>query len=202
MAVGGEVSSGRTTVAFLGFGNTAAYVVGALILGVGLSRRTKQSILSRGLVRATLVAAPIGLVIWLVVRAIEPAGRAGNLAVLVVSTILGGGAYLLGIRALGGVARLRPTPAPDDGRRGWLRMPGRRRSTVSWASSPTMSASSHEVPVRLRRTGRSRDCRQRWRTTDCSQRRRDARDVHGAPRTCPHLLVATRLVGRHRHVFG
>jgi putative peptidoglycan lipid II flippase len=114
MAVGGEVSSGRTTVAFLGFGNTAAYAVGALILGVGLSRHTKQSILPRGLLRATLVAAPIGLIIWLVVRAIEPSGRAGNLAALVVATLLGGGAYLLGIRALGGIARLRPTPAPQD----------------------------------------------------------------------------------------
>jgi len=107
MVIGGAVSSGRTTVMFLGLGHSAAYLVGALILGVGLARRSGHSILPGGLVRATVVAAPIGVLAWLSARAIDPAGRLGNLALLVVTTLVGGGAYLLGVRALGSSPHLR-----------------------------------------------------------------------------------------------
>ena len=99
---------GTGTVALLGAGNTAAFLVGALVLGVGLARRTGQSLMPPALVRSVLVAAPIGLAAWLAFRAIDPAGRLGNLAMLVVVTGVGGFAYLLGVRALGGG----PGPAP------------------------------------------------------------------------------------------
>lgn len=104
----GALTSGTGTVALLGAGNTAAFLVGALVLGVGLARRTGQSLIPPALVRSVLVAAPIGLAAWLVFRAIDPAGRVGNLAMLVVVTAVGGSAYLLGVRALGGG----PGPAP------------------------------------------------------------------------------------------
>jgi putative peptidoglycan lipid II flippase len=109
MAAGGVLTSGRTTVAFLGFGHSAAYAVGALVLAIGLTRRTGHSIVPHALVRATVVAAPIGLAMWLAERAIAPDGRLGNLAFLVVAVGFGGLAYLLGIRALGGG----PGPAPS-----------------------------------------------------------------------------------------
>jgi putative peptidoglycan lipid II flippase len=106
----GALTSGTGTVALLGAGNTAAFLVGALVLGVGLARRTGQSLVPPALLRSVLVAAPIGLAAWLAFRAIDPAGRLGNLAVLVVVTAVGGSAYLLGVRALGGGPG--PAPAP------------------------------------------------------------------------------------------
>ncbi len=40
MVAGGVLTSGRTTVAFLGLGHSVAYAVGALVLWIGLARRT------------------------------------------------------------------------------------------------------------------------------------------------------------------
>jgi hypothetical protein len=62
------------------------------------------------LLRSTLVAAPIGLAAWVTLRAIDPAGRFGHLAVLVGVTAVGGAVYLIGLRALGGGPG--PAPAP------------------------------------------------------------------------------------------
>jgi putative peptidoglycan lipid II flippase len=108
MAVGGAVTSGVTTVAFLGFGHSAAYALGALALGIGLSRETRQAIVPRALLRVVAVAAPIGLGAWGAARLIDPAGRLGSLALVVVVTAVGGGLYLLGVRALGAVPKLHP----------------------------------------------------------------------------------------------
>jgi putative peptidoglycan lipid II flippase len=115
MVVGGQLTSGRETVAVLGLGHSAAYFVGSIVLGIGLARSTGHSLLPRALLRATAVAAPIALVIWLVVRAIDPAGRLGNLVVLVVATVLGGLAYWLSIRALGGGPGAAPVPPTGAG---------------------------------------------------------------------------------------
>jgi hypothetical protein len=61
------------------------------------------------------VAAPIAIVIWLATRAIDPAGRLGNLVVLVVATALGGLAYWAGIRVLGGGPGAAPVPPRGGG---------------------------------------------------------------------------------------
>lgn len=111
MAVGGALTSGATTVAFLGLGHTTAYAVGAVVLGVRLTRHTRQTIVPRALWRPAVVAAPIGLGVWLAARAIDPAGRVENLALVVVAAALAVGAYILGIRALGATPRLSVRPA-------------------------------------------------------------------------------------------
>ncbi len=111
MAVGGSLTSGKTTVILLGLGHTAAYAVGSLVLAVGLARRTGQSLFPPALVKSVAVAAPVFLVVWLALQAIEPSGRFGNLVFLVVATGLGGVAYLAGMRALGAVPSLRLRPA-------------------------------------------------------------------------------------------
>lgn len=107
MVVGGALSSGKETVMFLGLGHSAAYLVAALILGVGIARRSSHSIFPTGLLRATVVAAPLGVLAWLAGRTIDPAGRLENLAFLVVTTAIGGAAYVLGVRAVGASPRLR-----------------------------------------------------------------------------------------------
>jgi putative peptidoglycan lipid II flippase len=110
MVVGGQLTSGRETVAILGLGHSAAYIFGSIVLGIGLARRTGESLVPRALLRATAVAAPIAIVIWVVIRAIEPSGRLENLLALVVATAVGGLAYWAGIRALGGGPGVAPVP--------------------------------------------------------------------------------------------
>src|SRR5687767_6041206 len=89
MALGGALTSGDTTVAIIGLGHTSAYAVGSLVLGVGLARRTGRSIAPRGLARAVLIAAPIGVGMWAAVRALEPSSRLANLAAVVVAVLVG-----------------------------------------------------------------------------------------------------------------
>jgi putative peptidoglycan lipid II flippase len=110
MVAGGAFTSGRETVAFLGFGNSIAYAVGAVVLWLGLARRTGQLIVPRSLGRSVLVTVPIALLAWLAFEAIDPSGRVATLGLLVGVTLVGGLAYLLGLRALGGVPSLHPSP--------------------------------------------------------------------------------------------
>jgi putative peptidoglycan lipid II flippase len=134
MVVGGQLTSGRETVAVLGLGHSAAYIFGSIVLGIGLARRTGESIVPWALVRATAVAAPIAIVIWLATRAIDPAGRVGNLVALVVATALGGLAYWAGIRVLGGGPGAAPAP------------PGGRRATAP-ADATLVEESGEDEPV-------------------------------------------------------
>jgi putative peptidoglycan lipid II flippase len=110
MVIGGEVTSGRATVAFLGFGQTAAYAVGAIVLWLGLARRTGHLVVPRSLGRAALVAAPLAAAAWAVARAVEPDGRIGTLLLVVGIVVVAGLAYVVGLRALGGTPTLHPTP--------------------------------------------------------------------------------------------
>jgi len=119
MAVGGALTSGRATVAVLGFGHTAAYAFGALVLWIGLARRTGRLVVPRSLLRASIVAAPIATGMWVAMRTLEPAGRLGTLGALVGIILAAGVLYVLVLRALGGVPSLHPTPpgnrSPDAG---------------------------------------------------------------------------------------
>ena len=108
MVVGGALTSGRTTVAVLGFGHTIAYAFGALVLWVGLARRTGHLVVPKSLVRAALVAAPVATGMWLVFRTLEPAGRLATLGELVGVTLVAGIVYVLALRVLGGVPSLHP----------------------------------------------------------------------------------------------
>ena len=115
MALGGALTSGDTTVAVIGLGHTGAYAVGALILGVGLSRRTGRSIAPRGLLPAIGLAAPLGVGMWLAVRAADPSGRLENLAAVVLAVIVGGAAYYVGIRRLRAAPRRTTPPSTGAG---------------------------------------------------------------------------------------
>ncbi|HEU5300610.1 MAG TPA: lipid II flippase MurJ [Acidimicrobiia bacterium] len=110
MAVGGALTSGPSTVAVLGFGHTAAYAFGAIVLWVGLSRRTGHLVVPRSLLRSALVAAPLATCVWLLFRALDPAGRIATLGALVATTLVAGALYVAALRALGGVPSLHPVP--------------------------------------------------------------------------------------------
>jgi putative peptidoglycan lipid II flippase len=110
MALGGLLTSGRATVAFLGFGHSAAYAVGAIALWLGLAHRTGHLVVPTSLGRAVLVAMPLAVGAWAVTRVVEPAGRLGTLLLVVGIVVVAGPLYVVGLRAVGGMPTLHPTP--------------------------------------------------------------------------------------------
>ncbi|MGH9033235.1 MAG: hypothetical protein ACRDZV_14005, partial [Acidimicrobiia bacterium] len=99
----------------LGIGHSVAYLIGAVVLAIGLSRRTGHAVVPAALVRALLLAAPLGAAAWGLARWWDPHGRLGNLVLLTLAGTIGGGLYLVGVRATGGPAlRLRRTPRPSS----------------------------------------------------------------------------------------
>jgi putative peptidoglycan lipid II flippase len=116
MAIGSRAFDGTAVVAALGIGHSVAYLVSAIVLAIGLSRRTGHAVVPAALPRAVLLAAPLGAAAWLAAHWLDPHGRLGNLILLVVVGTIGGGLYVLGVRATGGPAlRLRRGRGAGDG---------------------------------------------------------------------------------------
>jgi putative peptidoglycan lipid II flippase len=110
MVVGGVLTSGRTTVAFLGLGHTVAYAVGAIVLWLGLARRTGHLVIPASLGRAVLVAAPLAVAAWAIVRAVDPAGRIATGLLVAGVVVVAGAIYVGALRAIGGTPSLHPHP--------------------------------------------------------------------------------------------
>jgi putative peptidoglycan lipid II flippase len=115
MVLGGHAFDGGATVGAIGLGHSAAYLVGAVVLGTGLARRTGHSTWPAALVPAAVVAVPVGLVCWWVGAAVEPDSRVLTAALVAGLGVAGAGVYALGIRALRGQALPHPrrSRAPD-----------------------------------------------------------------------------------------
>lgn len=116
MGVGVLVTEGAARIAALGIGHSVAYLVGCVVLGVGLSRRTGHAIVPRALPSALAWSVPLGVAGWWFARMIDPTGRLGNAALGAVIGIVGGALYLLGVRATGGWVvrrRVREPEVPD-----------------------------------------------------------------------------------------
>jgi putative peptidoglycan lipid II flippase len=110
MVLGAAGVSGAAKVAALGIGHSVAYLLAAVALGIGLSRRTGHTLIPRELGRALVVSGGIGAVAWLAMRAISPDGRAATLAV---TAVVGGAAtvaYVAILRISGARVSLRPVP--------------------------------------------------------------------------------------------
>ena len=110
MVAGGVLTSGRTTVAFLGLGHSVAYAVGALVLWIGLARRTGHLIVPASLGRSIAVTAPLAVGAWALVRVIDPAGRLATALLVVGIVLVGGVIYVAALRAIGGAPSLHPKP--------------------------------------------------------------------------------------------
>ncbi len=113
MAVGGAVTEGAARVAMLGVGHSVAYLLGTLILLVGLARRTGSAIVPRSLVRATAVSLVLGLGVWGIARAWDPSSRVGAALLIVVAGGAATGIYLLLWRWTAGRANPRPPGLAD-----------------------------------------------------------------------------------------
>jgi putative peptidoglycan lipid II flippase len=122
IAAVGNAVDGSAVVAAIGIGHSAAYALGAIVLAIGLSRRTGHAIVPAALPRALLVAAPLGLAAWWVADRVDPQSRGAALVVVAVTGTVGGLLYLLGTRGISGVAalgrsamaRVGAAPGPDE----------------------------------------------------------------------------------------
>ena len=104
-----SAAHGAAKVAALGIGHSAAYLLGALVLGGGLWKRTGLTIVPRQLGRALGAAGGIGVVAWLAMRSVDPEGRVETLAVTAVVGGLAAAAYVAILRVSGARLSLRPT---------------------------------------------------------------------------------------------
>lgn len=113
MGVGVWLTEGAARVAALGIGHTIAYTAGALVLGVGLSRRTGHAIVPRALPRAVALSVVIGVAGWWVASVLDPSGRVANAVLCIAIVAVGGALYLLGVRATGGRVERRRIAEPE-----------------------------------------------------------------------------------------
>jgi len=103
MAVGAVLTDGAARIAVLGLGHSLAYVVGILVLGAGLTRRTGTSLWPAALGRVVAVSAAAGVGAWAVSGAVlgdEP-GRLADLAAVAGLGLIGAGLVLVAYRVLG-----------------------------------------------------------------------------------------------------
>ena len=84
---------GAALVAVLGLGHSLAFTVGALVLGLGLWRRTGQTLVPRLFGRCLAASVIIGLVVWEIIGRWDPSGRLATAAAIIVLAIAGGGAF-------------------------------------------------------------------------------------------------------------
>ena len=111
MIVGGRAFHGAATVGMLGVGHSIAYLVGAVLLGVGLHRRM-GSVWPKALVPAILAITPFAVVAWWVGAEVEPQSRVLTALLVVGLSIFAAAGYLLVLRLL----RRQPLPLPGRGR--------------------------------------------------------------------------------------
>jgi putative peptidoglycan lipid II flippase len=101
MIVGGlDAESGASTVAALGLGHSAAYLVGTVVLGAMLYRRVGHSFFPRTFWRSLAVSVVLGGLAWWVEDLIEPTERIASIVVLVAIGVIGAGMYALMVRLL------------------------------------------------------------------------------------------------------
>jgi putative peptidoglycan lipid II flippase len=113
MGVGVWLTEGAARVAALGIGHSISYTVGAVVLSVGLSRRTGHAIVPRALPRALAWSAVLGVAGWWVAYTLDPSGRVANAVLCTVIVLAGGALYLLGVRVTGGRVERRRVAEPD-----------------------------------------------------------------------------------------
>lgn len=111
MLVTAPFAHGTARVAMLGLGHSVAYLTGAAVLTIGLARRTGKFFIPSVIPRMIGLSAALGALMWWAARWIDPTGRIASLAFVIVAVVVGGAAYLGGLRLTGAwVSRKREIP--------------------------------------------------------------------------------------------
>lgn len=119
MGVAAAGFEGAARVAVLGLGHTACYAVGTLILAVGLTRRTGESLVPAALGRMVGVSAAVGVGAWAAARWAQGAdpGKLSDLALLAATGAVGALLVVAGYRVLrvpGSLSSRQAAPASDS----------------------------------------------------------------------------------------
>jgi peptidoglycan biosynthesis protein MviN/MurJ (putative lipid II flippase) len=119
MAAGGALAHGDAKLAVMGAAHSVAYLVGAVVLGVGLARRTGQPLAPARLPRALAVSLGLGAACAAVLHWVDPAGRTTTLGLVILLAAVSGAIYLgaLGPRRAG-------SPSAVDAGPGRAALPG------------------------------------------------------------------------------
>jgi putative peptidoglycan lipid II flippase len=123
MVVSAALVDGTARIVLLGLGHSIAYTVGALVLAVGLTRRTGASLRPAAVGRIGLVSAVAGVGGWAASQAVlgDDPGRLAALATVMVVAGIGAAVVVVGYRLLGVPAALSArgaaagAPAAADG---------------------------------------------------------------------------------------
>ena len=98
MIVGSRLTHGAARVAALGFGHSAAYSIGLMVLTAGCRHRVGKSIVPRHLPVAVAISGVLAVASWLALRVIDPRGRAATIVALAVVGGIAIAAYALAVR--------------------------------------------------------------------------------------------------------
>lgn len=103
MVLGAVTTDGSARIAMLGLGHTTAYVVGTVVLGIGLTRRVGESLLPGAIVKVLAVVACSGGATWFMARVIagSHATRIEAIVACVAGAAVGGVLVVGGYRVLG-----------------------------------------------------------------------------------------------------
>ena len=103
MVGAGAWLDGTPRIAVLGLGHSFAYAVGALVLALGLRRRTGAPLLPAGLGRMVAVSASVGLAVWAAGQALlgDDPGRFADLAFVTGAGVVGAALVVGAYRLLG-----------------------------------------------------------------------------------------------------
>jgi putative peptidoglycan lipid II flippase len=114
MVVSAALVDGTARIVLLGLGHSIAYTVGAGVLAVGLTRRTRASLWPAALGRIALVSAIAGVGGWAASQAVlgDDPGRLAALATVMVIAAVGAGVVVAGYRVLGVLSALSTRGAP------------------------------------------------------------------------------------------
>jgi putative peptidoglycan lipid II flippase len=105
----GRAFHGAATVGMLGVGHSIAYLVGAVVLGIGLHRRT-GSVWPHALIPSIVAITPFAVIAWWVGAEVEPQSRVLTALLVAGLSIAAAGGYVLVLRLL------RRQPLPLTGR--------------------------------------------------------------------------------------
>jgi putative peptidoglycan lipid II flippase len=98
MAAGGALAHGDAKLAVMGAAHSGAYLIGAVVLGAGLARRTGQPLAPARLTRALSVSLALGAACAAVLHWVDPTTRMATVALAAALTALCAPAYLLALR--------------------------------------------------------------------------------------------------------
>ena len=101
MGVGGALADGDAKLAAMGAGHSVAYLIGAVVLGAGLARRTAQPLAPVRLPRAVALSGALGSASAAVLHWADPTTRTATVGLAAALMLLCAGVYLAAMRPTG-----------------------------------------------------------------------------------------------------